>query len=164
MDTLPSPSRTLRDVRGEILALDLVRDWAAGQDLVAELDSAMRALTDPTGGLPLHTAAQNALTGLFEDELVALDVPPHDPASRIPTARLTAETDLLLTGTTTAPEICDALAAFAVGDFAGMVSVPTTSWFVVVGLAAAAAGRVRHGSADAYLTALERRRTVSAAL
>ncbi|MFI8426045.1 hypothetical protein [Streptomyces sp. NPDC085479] len=171
MDTLPSPSRTLRDVRGEILALDLVRayaapDWVAGQDLVAELDSAMRALTDPAGGLSLHTAAQNALTDLFENELVALDVPPHDPASRIPTALLAAETDLLLTGTTAAPEVRTALAAFTVGDFAAMVSgsVSGTTWFVVVGLAAAAAGRVRHGSAAAYLTALDLRRTAAAAL
>ncbi|MET8968543.1 hypothetical protein [Streptomyces hydrogenans] len=122
------------------------------------------ALTDPVGGLPIYTAAQNALTDLFEDELVALDVPPHDPASRIPTALLVAEIDLLLTGTTILSEVRVALAAFTVGDFAAMVSASATTWFVVVGLATAAAGRVRHGSATTYLTALDLRRTAAAAL
>ncbi|MET9347723.1 hypothetical protein [Streptomyces termitum] len=169
MDTVFFPPRPLREVRGEVLALDLVRaytarDWAAGQDLIAELDGAMRALTDPAGGLPLYTAAREALADLFEDELTALDVPPYDPASRIPTALLAAETGLLLAGTAVAPEVRGALGAFAAGDFAAMVAVSTTGWFVVVGLAAAAAGRVRHGGADAYLAALDLRRTAAAAL
>ncbi|MFB7825332.1 hypothetical protein [Streptomyces hydrogenans] len=124
----------------------------------------MRELTAPVGGVPLYASTKEALADLFEEELVALGVPPHDPASGIPTDLLAVETDQLLAGVSITPAVRTALDAFAAGDFARMVSVPTGTWFVVVGLATAAAGRVRHGGADTCLATLDLRRAAAASL
>ncbi|MFB7677862.1 hypothetical protein ACFC26_41330 [Kitasatospora purpeofusca] len=160
MDTaLPPP---LPELRGNIIAVDLLRACVAHnaddvRDLLSELDTGMRRLTDPAGGFALYNHTRYRAEEMFADALEGLGVRPDDVAGTMPSAAVAVEVASIMGRFGMPPYVADALRAFPDGDFGRISNLDGIDRMAAVSLATAAAERAA-ASPEAVLQKLDRLR------
>ncbi|MDH6710773.1 hypothetical protein P3T27_007524 [Kitasatospora sp. MAA19] len=160
MDTVSNPS--LPELRGDVLAVDMLRacvrhDADDLRDLLAELNTAMRRLTDPAGGFALDSYIRYRVEELFADAVEALGCHPGDTVA-MSSSTVAVEVVVMMGRFMMPPEVGAALRAFADGDFGPLGDLGGLDRVAAVSLATAAAERASSSSPEAVLEKLDRLR------
>ncbi|MQS17962.1 hypothetical protein F7Q99_38690 [Streptomyces kaniharaensis] len=160
METVSNPS--LPALRGNVLAVDLLRacvrhDADDVRDLLGELNTAMRRLTDPAGGVALYHHAKYRAEEMFADAVEALGCRPGDTAA-LPTTTVAVEVVVTMGRVMMPADVAAALRAFADGDFGLISNLDGLNRMAAVSLATAAAERAA-ASPEAVLEKLDRLRS-----
>ncbi|MGA5824112.1 hypothetical protein ACPC54_40480 [Kitasatospora sp. NPDC094028] len=162
MDTIPTPAPSLPELRGNILAVDLLRacvrhDADDLADLLAELNTGMRRLTDPAGGFALDSFTRYRVEEMFADAVEALGCRPGDTTA-LPTTTVAVEVVVTMGRMGMPANVAAALRAFADGDFGPLGDLGGLDRVAAVSLATAAAERAGASSPEEVLEKLDRLR------
>ncbi|MFJ9523250.1 hypothetical protein ACIRPK_34045 [Kitasatospora sp. NPDC101801] len=159
MTTTPT-TPSLPELRGNVLAVNLLRaavrhDADDLRELLVELNTAVRTLGDPAGGIALDQFARYRAEELLADALEQLGVLPGTTTETMPTTTVAAEVTLMLQQMTVPPDVADALRAYGAGDFWQLSNVGHRDRAAAVALATAAAERAGASSPEAALERLD---------
>ncbi|MFI5987340.1 hypothetical protein ACIBEA_41525 [Streptomyces sp. NPDC051555] len=125
------------------------------RDLLAELNTSMRRLTDPAGGLSLYFHTKYRAEEMFADAVEALGIRPGEEGRVLPSTTVAVEVAVTMGRVGMPANVSAALRAFADGDFELISDLDGLDRMAAVALATAAAERAS-AAPEAVLEKLER--------